>query len=660
MKKAFLLLSLTWFFNGLPISTFGQNLPTYTIAQVRGEDGFEGGGADSNNVKCKLTGVVYGRNFGATGNRVQFTLIDETGGIGLFKNVNDLPIQLQEGDSIRAIGTVNHFNGLSQMILDSVFRFASDRPLKTPVLVNALSENTESELVKLEGFQLVNPASWPASPTGSGFTVKIRKGATELDLRIDNDCDLFGAPAPNGYLNIVGIGGQFDNSIPRNSGYQLLPRSAADITPGLPPVKPAIGFQNASLTLSENAGNVLIALSISPLPASQTVALIIGKDSNTIQNTDYQIQSPPLITFPAGGPGTQFISLIIPQNTQTNPLRKFSLVIRRLSGDTTYVISADSVLKVTLNDDDVAQPQLPTYPIGLLRGSNQIEGGVADSLGIRCKISGTLYGPNLRASNNGIQFTIRDQTGGIALFSASQNFGLNLTEGDSVRAIGQISQFNGLSQMVLDSLVKLASNRPLKQPETVDSLSESTESDLIRLENFNMVDPAQWTTGQGTGFTFQITNGQRTIDVRIDNDIDLFNQPVPVNTNFIFVQGLGGQFDSSIPRTSGYQILPRKMGDIAFENAVSGIVKEDFTVYPNPSSGRVSARLPLARRSEKARLVIYNAMGKTITDKISDANTLENEIEYALQNAVAGFYHLVFQQAEKQIVLKHLRLQGPE
>jgi hypothetical protein len=53
-------------------------------------------------------------------------------------------------------------------------------------------------------------------------------------------------------------------------------------------------------------------------------------------------------------------------------------------------------------------------------------------------------------------------------------------------------------------------------------------------------------------------------------------------------------------------------------------------------------------------------MGKTITDKISDANTLENEVEYALQNAVAGFYHLVFQQAEKQIVLKHLRLQGPE
>lgn len=635
----------------------GQVLPTYTIEQVRGGNNFEGGGADSNNVKCKLTGLVYGRNFGVTGNRLQFTLIDETGGIGLFKNVNDLPIQLQEGDSIRAIGTVNHFNGLSQLTLDSVFRFASNRPLKAPVPVSSLNESTESDLVKLEGFQLVNPASWPASPTGSGFTVKIRKGATELDLRIDNDCDLFGSPAPTGYLNIIGIGGQFDNSVPRNSGYQLLPRSAADISPGSPPVKPSVGFQVNSLILSENAGTVPISIGISPLPESQTVALIIGKDSNTIQGTDYAIQNPPLATFPAGGPGNQFITISIIQNSLANPLRKFSLVMRKLPGDTSYVTGPDSVLKITLTDDEAAQPQLPPYPIALLRGNNQIEGGGADSAGVRCKISGILYGPNLRASNNGIQFTIRDHTGGMALFSANQNFGLNLAEGDSVRAIGVITQFNGLSQMVPDSVVKLTSNMPLKEFTHADSLSEATESDLIKLNGvYSMVDPNQWTPGQGTGFTFQVTNGIRTLDVRIDNDVDLFNQPNPPSLNFLLIKGLGGQFDATIPRNSGYQILPRKSTDIETEVSMQGSEKEKLMVYPNPSAGKVFVQVPASWKEKPLRMFICSALGKTMADKVVSARSLQAELQQELKKYGPGMYRLIFQQDEKQQIFGHLKL----
>jgi hypothetical protein len=655
MKNVIFLLFLTCFFTRLPISSFSQSIPTYTIAQVRGEDGFEGGGADSNNVKCKLVGVVYGRNFGATGNRVQFTLRDATGGIGLFKNVNDLPINLNEGDSIRAIGTVNNFNGLSQLTLDSVFRFAENRPLKNPTLVNNLNEATESDLVKLEGFQLSSPATWPASPTGSGFTIKVRKGATELDLRIDNDCNLFGTPAPTGYLDIVGIGGQFDNSVPRNSGYQLLPRSVADITPGLAPIKPQIGFQNPNLAVNENAGSVLIPISISPSPESQTVALVAAVDSNAIQNTDYQLQAPPLITFPANGPGNQFFTISILQNTQVNPIRKFTLRIRRLPGDTNYVVGPDSVLRVSITDDDVAAPQLPLYPISTLRGNNSVEGGTADSLGVTCKITGTLYGPNLRASNNGIQFTLRDQTGGIAIFSGNQNFGLTLTEGDSVRAIGTISQFNGLSQMVLDSLVKLASNRPLKAPAIVDSLSESTESDLIRLMNFTMVDVAQWTTGQGTGFTFQITNGQRTIDVRIDNDVDIFNLPAPVNLNFSYLQGLGSQFDSSIPRNSGYQILPRSATDIAYQVSVKDLNAENVVLFPNPSNGQIGIRIPESWENRNIQLLVFNALGKRIVDQTIEGSRLPSFVQNALQDQAKGLYQFVFQQNGKRLTVPHLR-----
>jgi hypothetical protein len=641
MKNAIFLRILTGLFLGLAHFTFAQNPPTYTIAQVRGEDGFEGGGADSNNVKCKLLGVVYGRNFGATGNRIQFTLRDATGGIGIFKNVNDLPISLNEGDSIRAIGTVNNFNGLSQLTLDSVFRFATDRPLKNPDIVSNLGEFTESDLVKLEGFQLSNPAAWPASPTGSGFTVKIRKGITELDLRIDNDCNLFGTPAPTGYLNIVGIGGQFDNSVPRNSGYQLLPRSFADITPGLAPVKPQIGFQNASLSMNENAGNVQIPISISPVPESQTVALVVSVDSNASLGTDYQLQAPPLITFPAGGPGNQFFNITVLQNTQVNPIRKFSLRIRRLAGDTNYVVGPDSVLRISILDDDVAAPELPIYPIASIRGNNSLEGGVADSLGVKCKITGTLYGPNLRASNNGIQFTIRDQTGGIAIFSGNQNFGLSLAEGDSVRAIGIISQFNGLSQMVLDSVVKLASNRPLKEATLVDSLSENTESDFIKIENCVIQDPSQWATGQGTGFTIQINTPQGPVDLRIDNDTELFNLPAPVNNpGLLFVQGLGSQFDASIPRTSGYQIVPRKLSDMAFFVGTAEKTERKLRVFPNPSTGKVRLLMAGEEDTPSLHLKLMDKLGKLYFEITGNLEACQEGLNFQLQTLPKDIYFL--------------------
>src|SRR5690606_21763057 len=53
--------------------------------------------------------------------------------------------------------------------------------------------------------------------------------------------------SPTGAINISGIGGQFDNSAPYDSGYQLFPRYAADITEG---GKECITFINDSEQVS--------------------------------------------------------------------------------------------------------------------------------------------------------------------------------------------------------------------------------------------------------------------------------------------------------------------------------------------------------------------------------------------------------------------------
>jgi hypothetical protein len=220
-----------------------------------------------------------------------------------------------------------------------------------------------------------------------------------------------------------------------------------------------------------------------------------------------------------------------------------------------------------------------------------------------------------------------------------------------------ITQFNGLSQMVPDSVVKLTSNMPLKEFTHADSLSEATESDLIKLNGvYSMVDPNQWTPGQGTGFTFQVTNGIRTLDVRIDNDVDLFNQPNPPSLNFLLIKGLGGQFDATIPRNSGYQILPRKSTDIETEVSMQGSEKEKLMVYPNPSAGKVFVQVPASWKEKPLRMFICSALGKTMADKVVSARSLQAELQQELKKYGPGMYRLIFQQDEKQQIFGHLKL----
>lgn len=177
------------------------------------------------------------------------------------------------------------------------------------------------------------------------------------------------------------------------------------------------------------------------------------------------------------------------------------------------------------------------------------------------RVLGRPLGINLRPS--GLQFTITDLMGnGIALFSGSENFGYEeVGEGDLIYIEGAVGQFNGLAQISLDDVE--IENTPGFMPfsTVVTTLDESTESQLVTLEDMHVVDPNEW-SGLGSGFNVRVTNGSTdTFAVRIDADVDLFGRGYPQGT--FNVTGIGGQFDSSIPYTEGYQLLPRYMADIS-------------------------------------------------------------------------------------------------
>ena len=258
------------------------------------------------------------------------------------------------------------------------------------------------------------------------------------------------------------------------------------------------------------------------------------------------------------------------------------------------------------NDCTPPDPQGYTpYNIGDLISEN--EDGVADSLGARAELVGIVYGFNLRPG--GSQFTIIDDAGdGIATFSDENDFGYTVTEGDEVTLQGVVSQFNGLIQLNLDTIILNSSGNPTVDPTPVTALDETTESQLVQIDAVTIVDFAQ----AGGGLNVNVTDGTNTYLVRTDFDTDIpegFIEGLLLNGDLLRISGIGGQFDSNEPFDEGYQLLPRYQADFEIITSVSepewGAA---VRMYPNPTSDQVKVELPV----NTELLVLRNYLGQTV------------------------------------------------
>lgn len=276
----------------------------------------------------------------------------------------------------------------------------------------------------------------------------------------------------------------------------------------------------------------------------------------------------------------------------------------------------------------------PGYAIGQINGVNA--DGVADSLNVYCQITATVYGVNLRPQ--GLQFTIIDDNNdGITVLNFTGNLGYTVKEKDKITVRGQVNQFNGLLQIFPDAIIKVSENNPLLTPEDVTVHSEETESALIRIKNLRYVDAAQWLTGTGTGFSvFMVSDDHPfdTIQVRIDNDVDLFNEPAPPAP--FDLTGIGGQFDSSLPYTGGYQIAPR------YKEDVSSLVKTqtvDFSgqvqISPNPATELLRIQTEL----DFDQVQIFTPGGQLVQTLAGPGR----QIQVPVRDFAPGMYFIYFQ-----------------
>lgn len=552
----------------LPAVIFGtcaprvQQLPIRPIAVIRTNNATTGV-ADSLGTRQRVTGVLHGRNHYRSTSQpvgVQWILIDGTGGTTVRRAGTTFGVtNWAAGDSVIAEGTVEQFNGLTQINIDTMFRVATGRTLRTPLVVTAPSEATENEYIRINNLNITGGA-WPAANTNG--TITVSNGTATFQMFIISTLNNPQFPQPTGPFDLIGFGAQNDNSSPFTDVYQIVPMNASDFIP-VQVTTPTLNFGRTDTLLTN-------------VTTSFPMFINIVNPVNTAAQVRVRWTATPGVTYGAGAvfntnPAavSDTITLSVAANATSTgfSFQTFGNVpVGRTDTITFTIVSATGGLNIgalsasRVRISNPVPPPVTNLTIGQIRGNNT--GGVADSINVRVRTSGVVLGFNKRPA--GLEFHIFDRSSnaGIGIFRATGNIGYNVNEGDSIRVVGTVAQFNGLSQINVDSIVIVGTNITLPAPQVVTAMTEATESRLIRINNLTMVNPAQWPTpgATGSGATVRVTNGVDSFDVRIDNDVNLFGSPAP--TGAFDMIGIGGQFTTTTPRVGGWQLLPRYLADL--------------------------------------------------------------------------------------------------
>lgn len=671
------------------------------------------------------TGTVYGINMRPSG--LQFTIIDDNNdGVGVFLFDDNLGYTVNQSDNITITGEVDQFNGLAQIVPTSIVVNTTGNLLFPPTEVTQLSEDTESQLIKLNNMSVVDPTQWTGE--GSGFNVDISDGTETVTMRVDADVQLiFGQNYPTGVFSVTGIGGQFDNSSPFDEGYQVLPRFFEDIDPYVPfvdgnadypartiaevtTVDPITGIVDSLDVVCSITGTVY-GVNLSSFDLAFTVIddenngisvfengaftyEVLEGDIVTLQGTIGQFNgltqmNPDEIILESQGndliepsevtlltEDTESSLITIKNVSLVDPLDWFgdgsSFNVEFTDGTNVHTVRIDNdtywadqpaptgnvydiigiggqfdnsdpytegyqIFPRYESDIKLFDPNFDPYPVRTIPEVTSLSAtGVADSIGVNCTLTGIVYGVNL--STNDLIMTIIDENNeGIGVFEGDNASGYQVTEGDMVTIQGTIGQFNGLTQINPVSITLESQGNDLVQPPLVTALDETTESSLIRIGLVELVDPSQW-AGDGSSFNLDVVDdmGNQYV-VRIDNDTELANTTVPdAGASYAFT-GIGGQFDSSDPFDSGYQLLPRYLADVMV--VLSTFDKEldnKINISPNPTADFLNIDTEASIDGYK----VFNALGQMVKK-----GNFENRID--VSDLQEGNYSILFQAGER-------------
>ena len=203
-----------------------KTAPLYKISQVRKQDPRSGIADSAGSMNpFFLKGIVQSPDFTTSG--LDFSIKDSTGSIIVISTTHVNGYKPTIGDSIELRGILTQYNGLTEVITDSISFLKNVHPAVLPIQVSSLTENYEARLISLNGYYLADISQWVQN--GGNFNVDITNGIDTIIMDIRNNTNLSKMAAPNEKFNITGIEIQVQQNAPFFGNYEIEPRGSYDL-----------------------------------------------------------------------------------------------------------------------------------------------------------------------------------------------------------------------------------------------------------------------------------------------------------------------------------------------------------------------------------------------------------------------------------------------
>jgi DNA/RNA endonuclease YhcR with UshA esterase domain len=463
----------------------------------------------------------------------------------------------QEGDSVRLTGIVDEYYGLTEIKNLSEFTILKHGvPTPDPVFVHTAdlssglsAESYEGVLVYSDYVVVTNPdlgyGEWEIDD-GSGPT------------RVDDYAGYSYTPQlGDSILRIIGV--QYYSF----GNYKLEPRSDADI------IFTVDGSGTASITPLEVTGGEThdIALEISGIiDTLRTIEVEFPQLLEWNENLELQGEGFSGATYTISGGGNQPYLITI-ENASVAENRSGTVLFFSVGFP---AISDFYIFPVRTAGEGGTPVGIPEYPEILVTNP---DGTIPMSLLHRLDENGNsllsgrsgvkVKGVVTVAGELGPSYYMQDTTGGVVLYSPPTS----LERGDTVVAVGTVTQYNGLlefNNIIIED--RKSGSEPVPIEVTCSLLSDSGEAYEGRLVILRSV--TTFATYFPSDETILIQDSTGSFSLFVDQDTDLPGRPIPQGP--FNVVGVISQYDTDPPYTSGYQIIPRGSFDIVAGGDGSG------------------------------------------------------------------------------------------
>lgn len=429
-------------------------------------------------------------------------------------------------------------------------------------------------------------------------------------------------------------------------------------TPGAPndtcSSLPSIFFgEDIPVFVQEDADTVTVKFKMANLNTTEEafVDVVVDPSSTAILGTDFFIPEM-FVDFEPDGFGTTTIGrlkIVIVDDPEQEFTEK---IVIRLENPVNATLATTGTASIDIIDNDGFNPGL--YAEMEIGEVTTVDGeGVNPSNGDITALTGIVYGNNIHPE--GVEFTLidkEDKEDGIRVFKFENAPDYTVQEGDEVTVYGVITQFDGLTQIIPDNIIKLSEGNTLFAPDSISGVTfgEMEESKLIAIKGCVLIEDNQ-NVGPARHYFIQSEETGMVYLMRVDDDTDV-PETIDLPERFI-VTGIGSQIDpGTAPYNAGYMIMPRYAADVVETVACETVSTNDLAdlkikVFPNPATNHLTINTDVVLE----KLVVYNMLGQEVIAKSVDQ--MENTLD--IETLTPGCYFLTCIHQNKMRTVKFVK-----